>query len=223
MEVEDKTLEALQEVHGAVADSRLQNLRDLFAKMRDLDGLVSGASPAELHEARWAYLGILSRVYQLVLCAITELVACNRTGFSIAVRALIESLCSIAWVLDKTDRLTSLVEFTSPSVGKLLNAGYKRHPDLKDAYEELSSIAHPNRDAHLLGFRNPLEVPDKGPMSPFDMRMSDSHIGDHIDLLISVVGRVNADMTELAALGESVLSKGRVMVRMEAKSRPGEV
>jgi hypothetical protein len=92
-------------------------LNDYFVFLRDIDDKISRTSPTELYESLWAFLGIISRCYQLMLCCVDQLSGGNWNGFYVAARGLIETLCSIIWVNENHIRLPSLVQKDTLRIG----------------------------------------------------------------------------------------------------------
>ena len=130
----------------------IEQLKHFFEELRELEQSVNDVSPKDLWEGQWGILGLVSRAYQLTICAIEMLASKNWNGFYASARALAEAVAAIAWVQQKVERLPVLVGFEPPSVGKVMNSGYARHPALKSLYAEMSESVHPGRSGHLLGF-----------------------------------------------------------------------
>jgi len=152
-----------------------------------------------------------------MLCCIDQLARGNWNGFYAAALGLVETLCAVVWVNEKTDRLPSLVQADSVRIGRLLNAAYKKYPDLEGMYSYLSGITHPNRNSHLLGFRPSNEWSEKGVWSPFNLSFSDFYAKEKIDILVQVGSRIMDELENLASGGAEVVKKGRIMTRLTRK------
>jgi hypothetical protein len=74
----------------------------------------------------------------------------NKKGISSGLRGLIENIGAITWISEESQRAQNLVKFQSVKVGKLVNKGILRYPELKDKYEEYSEFFHPARSGHLI-------------------------------------------------------------------------
>lgn len=195
-----------------VDDAHLCQLERYFQELRELDDIVARASSDELYEAQWSILGIINRCYELMLCAIEQISKKNWNGTYAAIRGLAESLGALAWVLENTARLPSLVQFEQVGIGKIMNAGYSRYPDLKELYSSVSSIVHPGRDSHLLGFRKPFDRA-KVMMSPFSMDFSDAFAQQKINLITSLAWMICESLRELISRDHNeVIKQGQVMV-----------
>jgi len=200
--------------------SCLDHLTLYFEKLREFDDTVARASPEKLYEAQWSILGIIKRCYELMLCALDQLSGRNWNGFYAAARGLVETLGSIAWDLDNPSRLPSLVQFDQVGIGKIMNAGYGRHPELKELYSSLSGIVHPGRDSHLLGFRQPFD-PNKVVMSPFDMGFSDHFAQEKISIITNIGKMICGSLRELISRDHhDIIKQGRVMMRRQEEAQP---
>jgi len=190
------------------------HLDTYFRDLRDLESLVNGASPVELREGQWAILGLLARAYQLSVCCVEMLAAKNWNGFYAGARGLGEAVAAVAWTLQKPDRLPTLVRFGPVSVGKFLNAGYARHPDLKALYADMSLTVHPGRSGHLLGFHPPAKD-RRGIMTSFSMDFSDHFFRTKMAILIVLTGWFRDDARKLVRSdGGRAITLGQVMVRV---------
>jgi hypothetical protein len=186
--------------------------------VRAIDDAISRTSPLELYESMWAILGMISRSYQLMLCAIGQLATGNWNGFYAAARGLAETLCAVAWVNENQDRLPSLVQFEALRIGRIMNAGYRKYPELLDIYAHLSSISHPNRNSHLLGLRSPGECRDKGIWSPFSLIFSDYFANEMTGLLLEIGPKIIRELDRLT-YDLSIVRKGRLMVEIVVGKR----
>lgn len=222
---EHEVIEGLRSGEVKVDDADLTQLDSYFQELHKLDDIVARASPDKLYEAQWSVLGIIKRCYELMLCAIEQLSKKNWNGTYAAARGLAESLGALAWVLENTARLPSLVQFDQVSIGKIMNAGYLRHPALKELYSSLSGIVHPGRDSHILGFREPFDT-TKVMMSPFSMGFSDYFAQQKISIITSLGGMICESLRELVSQDpDEVIKQGRVMMqrREEAQQEVGQV
>jgi hypothetical protein len=68
-------------------------------------------------------------------------------------RGLAETLGSVAWASESPERLNALVGTDELRNKALLDTARKKYPDFAGTYSVLSSIVHPNRNAHLLSPR----------------------------------------------------------------------
>jgi hypothetical protein len=218
MEPEEHTIAQLRSSGFAIAEEKTAVLEEFFRQLRAIDDAISRASPLELYESMWAILGIISRSYQLMLCAIGQLAGGNWNGFYAAARGLAETLCAVAWVNEHQDRLPSLVQFEALRIGRIMNAGYRKYPQLQDIYAHLSSISHPNRDSHLLGFRSPGECRDKGLWSPFCLTFSDYFANEMAELLLEIGPKIIHELDRLTH-DLSIVRKGRLMVELVVRQQ----
>lgn len=223
MTSEERSISRLRAASLEIDDARIAALEEFFRQLRSTDQLVSGASPTELYEAQWAILGIVSRSYQLMLCCIDQIAGGNWNGFYASARGLAETLCSIAWASEAPDRLVALVSSEQRDAGKMLNAGYQRHPGLKQMYRFLSSIVHPNREAHLLGVRPVEQRAALGVWSPFVLEFSDCFAARKITLLEELGSSINRELTELLMQNPDVVKRGRIMTQLVVKARDDDV
>jgi hypothetical protein len=213
MEPEDYSIAQIRSSGFAIAEEKTAVLEEFFRQLRATDEALSRASPLELYESMWAILGIISRSYQLMLCAISQLAGGNWNGFYVAARGLAETLCAVAWVNENQDRLPSLVQCEALRIGRIMNAGYQKYSQLKDIYAHLSSISHPNRDSHLLGFRSPGERRDKGILSPFCLTFSDHFANKMMELLLEIGPKIILEL-DLLTRDLSIMRKGRLMAQL---------
>lgn len=212
MGLESDVIKNLRLCEFKLDDTDITQLEKYFEELRNLDDVVARASPDRLFEAQWSILGIIKRCFELMLCAIEQLTNKNWNGTYAAARGLAESLGAIDWVLQKTSRLPSLVQFDQVSIGKIMNAGYLRHPELREMYSSLSGIVHPGRDSHLLGIRQPHD-PEKVMMSPFSMGFSNYFAKQKITILASLGNMICESLRDLVSQDlELVVKQGRVMM-----------
>jgi hypothetical protein len=214
MEPEEQSISRLRSSSFQIEEDKFKALEEFFRQLRQIDDQVSCASPTELYESQWAFLGIVSRSYQLMLCCIDQIAGGNWNGFYAAARGLVETLCSVAWVNECSDRLLALVRTEKLSIGRMLNAGYRKYPEIKEAYSHLSSIVHPNRDSHLLGFRPVEERRKKGAMSPFNLTLSDYFAKRKVTLITEFASKINHELLELLSQKDNVLRQGKVMAQL---------
>ena len=225
MTPECEVIAGLRSCDFKIDAERLGQLELYFEQLHFFDDLVARVSPDKLHEAQWSILGIIKRCYELMLCAIEQLSRKNWNGCYAAVRGLAETLGSVAWVLDNTARLPSLVQFDQVGIGKIMNAGYSRYPELKELYSSLSGIVHPGRDSHLLGFRKPFD-PSTVMMTPFKLEFSDYFAQQKINIITGLGGMICDSLRELISLDhDKVIKQGRVMMWRGDVAQPtdGEV
>lgn len=185
-------------------------LRQQFQELRELERAVNATSPRCLYEGQWAILGLIARGYQLSLCCIEMLAQGNWNGFYAGARGLLEAICAVSWSLENVMRLPSLVRQEPVKVGKMLNSGYAKWPDLKGVYSDLSAIVHPARDGHVLGF-NRAALGGDCVMTSFSMGFSDSSFSLKLNTLRTLLLRFGEEIGRLVALKEDAVRVGRVM------------
>jgi hypothetical protein len=134
--------------------------------------------------------------------------------FYAAARGLVEILCSIVWAREVSERLLALVRTERLNIGRTLNAGYREYPEIRETYSFLSSVVHPNRDSHLLGFRPVEERGKKGIMSSFTLSFSDYFAAQRIDLLVDLSLKINQELMKLLSQNADVVKQGRVMAQL---------
>jgi hypothetical protein len=213
MEAELKAVAGLRAAWPEVPERQVHSLRDFFDQLRVIDSQIASKSPSELHESRWGALGLLSRCYQLTLCSVEQIARKNLNGFYAAARGLVETVCSIAWVNEKPERLCSLVQIEKLRPGRVLNAGYQRHPVLKEIYSTMSRVVHPNRMSHLLGPRPDHERAEKGVFGPFQLDFSSSFAKAMVGDLINVSQLAITEFEALISCGEEIFKQGRSMAK----------
>ena len=192
-------------------DDSLAALERYFHQLREIDRQVSRSSPNEFYQSQWAILGIVGRSYQLTLCCIDQIASGNWNGFYVAARGLVETLCSVVWASQATQRLVALVEHQLLGIGKILNAGYRQYPELQQTYQELSSVVHPSRDSHLLGFRPVEQRAEFGIWSPFTLTFSDQYAARKLSLLIDISSKVTDELSGLLSQNPDAAKQGKVM------------
>jgi hypothetical protein len=185
---------------------------DGFVELRRIGGEAAAVSPLDLYEAQWALLGIVGRAYQLTVCSVEQIASGNWNGFYAAARALLETLFSICWVNEEPNRLSSLVRFQQVKIGKMVTAGYRKHPEMRVLYDDLSKIVHPGRDSHLLSPNVTGDISREGLFTPFELSFSDSFAQYKVKVLLAVGPVIIAELDRLLALGEGALRSGRLMV-----------
>lgn len=213
---EEQAISKLRAISFQIDDDKIVALEEFFHQLREIDNQVSCASTTKLYESQWALLGIVSRSYQLMLCCIEQIAGGNWNGFYACARGLTETLCSIVWASDIPERLPELVRIQKLNNGKMLNAGYRKYPEIKGAYSFLSDIVHPSRDSHLLGFWPTEERGEKGVWSPFTLTFSDCFAAQKIDLLVVIGPKINQELMKLLAQDADVVKQGRVMTQLGA-------
>jgi len=197
-----------------IPESHIESLELFFVQLRAVDGETARLSPHELHESLWGILGILSRCYQLLLCSIKQVGDRNLNGFYVAARGLVETLCSVVWVNEKPERLCNLVQLESLRIGRIMNSGYRKYPNLNTVYSNMSSIVHPNRTSQSLGPRSMEEVKDNGVFGPFSLNFSAGFAQKMIDDLINLISLIISELETVISGGEDVVRGGRLMVRV---------
>jgi hypothetical protein len=207
---EERAVSKLKASPYRIDDKEISILEDFFRQLRGVDEQVTRASPTELYESQWALLGIVTRSYQLMLCSIEQIAGGNWNGFYAAARGLAETLASIAWVSERPERLTALVRTDQLRIKALLDAGRRIHPGFGDTYSALSSIVHPNRDAHLLSPRPSAQRI----MSPFTLEFSDQFAHQKIAILVDLGPSITAELAHLLAQGPDISKRGKVMARL---------
>jgi hypothetical protein len=212
---------AISRLAATRPDAELAVLRGFFRGLREIDELVSAASLNELYESQWAVLGIVSRSYQLMLCCIDQLAGGNWNGFYAAARGLVETLCAVVWVRQAPERLVALVRTDQLSIVKMVNAGGRKYPDVKGVYAELSAIAHPNRDSHVLGPRPVEELGERSIMSPFTLSFSTAYAALKINLLTTIGPRIVRELRGLLEQDANIVRQGRVMAELVRNERDG--
>lgn len=212
---------AISRLEATRPDAELAVLRDFFHGLREIDELVSAASLYELYESQWAVLGIVSRSYQLMLCCIDQLAGGNRNGFYAAARGLVETLCCVVWVGETPERLVTLVRTDRLKIGKMANAGVRKYPDVKGVYAELSAIAHPNRNSHVLGSRPVEDLGKRSIMSPFALSFSTASAALKINVLTAIGPRIVQELIDLLEQDANIARQGRVMAKFVWTERDG--
>lgn len=99
-----------------------------------------------------------------------------------------------------------------------MNAGYRKYSQLQDTYAPLSSISHPNRDSHLLGFRSPGDREDKGIWSPFCLTFSDHFANEMMDLLLEIGPKIIREL-DLLTRDLSIVRNGRLMAQLVVRKQ----
>lgn len=210
MTLEEVAIRRLEVSAFSIDPIATDELRQRFQRLRELERAVNATSPRCLYEGQWAMLGLIARGYQLSICCIEMLAQGNWNGFYAGARGLLEAVCAVSWALENVKRLPSLVRQEPAKVGKMLNAGYVRWPDLKGVYTELSAIVHPARDGHVLGF-NRVALEGDGVMTSFSMGFSDSSFSLKLNLIRTLLLRFVEEIGGLAALKGDAVRVGRVM------------
>jgi hypothetical protein len=206
---EEEALCRLAASRSSLGEAKIDALRSVFIELHRIGGEVTATSPLNLYEGQWAALGIVSRSYQLMICGVEQIASSNWNGFYAAARGLVETLFSLSWVNKKPMRLPSLVQFQGVNIGKMVSTGCRRHPEMRQLYDDLSSIVHPGRDSHLL---TPCPHDRRGgAWTPFKLAFSDYLAERKMDTLIAVGREIVAEFQVLLALGEGVLRRGRIM------------
>lgn len=214
MSPEERAISKLRAAPYEIGEEQIAALEKFFRQLRRIDELVTAASPTELYESQWALLGIVSRSYQLMLCSIEQIAGGNWNGFYAAARGLAETLSSVAWASESPERLTSLVGSDQLRIKALMDAGRRKHPGLGDTYSALSSIVHPNRDAHLLSPRPSAQRI----VSPFALEFSDHFARQKIAILADLGPRITSELTSLLEQGPDIAKRGRVMAWLDFHS-----
>jgi hypothetical protein len=150
---EETALQGLSRAAFTVPAESVELFRAAFQLLRDTELLINTTAPDRVWEGQWALLGVLKRGYELSLSCLAMIETRNINGFYAALRGLIEALCAICWCQESLRRLPRLVSLEPVSVGKMLNAGYKRFPTMKAWYASVSQTVHPARGGHLLMWR----------------------------------------------------------------------
>ncbi len=215
---EERAIANLEAAPYAIGDENIAALEEFFRQLRGIDEQVTAASPTELYESQWALLGLASRSYQLMLCCIEQIAGGNWNGFYAAARGLAETLGSIAWASENPERLTALVRTDELRNKALLDAARRKHPGFCDMYSALSSIVHPNRDAHLLSPRPISRLGEERVMSPFTLGFSGSFAQQKIGILVDLGPSITGELTSLLAQGSDVPKRGRVMAWLDLPS-----
>ena len=96
-------------------------------------------------------------------------------------------------------------------IGKMARAGYRRHPEARRLYGDLSKIVHPGRDSHLLSPNLTGDVSRQGMWTPFELNFSDDLAEYKVRVLIAAGQRIVAELGSLLASGEQALKYGRIM------------
>ncbi len=212
MKYEEEILKRLESSPKELDAKRIAMLWDFFFRLREIGDSISSLSPKKLYEAQLAALGLISRAYQLMLSSIDSISIGNWNAFHACARGLVETTCAAVWAKEKPNRLPSLVRFTPSKTGRMLNAGYHTFPNLKELYQELSGVVHPNRDSHLLSWRDQSEWESIGLMTPFYLGVSDYLANRQLIVLDVVAPVLLSELSGLLDLGADDLLKGRVMV-----------
>jgi hypothetical protein len=215
---EERAIAELRGAPYAIGDKEMAVLEEFFRQLRWIDERVTAASPTELYESQWALLGIVSRSYQLMLCCVEQIAAGNWNGFYAAARGLAETLGSVTWVGESPERLNALVRTDELRNKALLDTARKKYPDFASTYSVLSSIVHPNRDAHLLSPRPVSRPGAQRTMTPFSLGFSDHFARQKVAILGDLGPRITSELTSLLAQGPDIAKQGRVMARLDFSS-----
>ena len=218
MSPEEQAISKLRAAPYTIGEEQIAALEEFFRQLRHIDEQVTSASRTELYESQWALLGIISRSYQLMLCCTEQIAGGNWNGFYAAARGLAETLGSIAWACESPDRLTALVRTDQLRNKALLDAGRRKYPDFGDTYAALSSIVHPNRDAHLLRPWPVLRPGAERIASPFTLGFSDYFARRKIDILLDLGPRITRELACLLAQSPDIPKRGSVMVRLDSRA-----
>jgi hypothetical protein len=219
MVYENEIISRLRAAWLEIEEKQIEILEGFFLQLRDLDDKIAKKSPHELYESMWGLLGTMSRSYQLMLSAIDQIAGRNLNGFYVSARALVETLCSIIWASEKPSRFCNLVQFESLRIGRIMNAGYRKYPELKDVYSELSNIAHPNRGSHLLGPRPLEDRTTKGVFGPFNLDFSISFAKRMVHELTRIGPLINSELEELISSNDDIIRRGRLMGKVVNRSK----
>jgi hypothetical protein len=211
---EERAIAELRDAPYAIGDEEIVALGEFFRQLRWIDERVTAASPTELYESQWALLGIVSRSYQLMLCCLEQIAAGNWNGFYAAARGLAETLGSVAWASESPERLNALVGTDELRNKALLDTARKKYPDFAGTYSVLSSIVHPNRDAHLLSPRPVSRPGAQRTMTPFSLGFSDHFARQKVAILVDLGPSITSELTSLLAQGSDIPKRGRVMARL---------
>jgi len=211
MKYEEEFLKRIESSSKELDAKRIALLRDFFVRLREIGDQVSSLSPKKLYEAQQAVLGLISRAYQLMLSSIDSIALGNWNAFHACARGLVETTCAAVWAKEDPARLPSLIQFTPLKTGRVLNAGYRAFPNLKELYQELSGVVHPNRDSHVLSWRNRSEWESTGLMTPFYLGVSDYLANQQLLVLDAVAPILLGELSALRDLGADDLLTGRVM------------
>lgn len=217
MTPEEQAISKLRSTWPQIQRDRVETLELFFVQLRAVDDHIGRPSPSELHESLWGIFGLMSRSYELMLCSINQVEAKNLNGFYVAARGLVETLCSIVWANEKPERLCNLVRFEPLWIGRIMNSGYRKYPDLKTLYSAMSKVAHPNRTSHLLCPRPIEEIKEKGAFGPFSLNLSNSFAQRMINDLASLSPLIIAELNTLISKGEEVIRGGCLMVRVVSR------
>ena len=210
---EERALATLVAAPYTIGDADVATLEEFFRQLRRIDEQVTAASPTVLYESQWALLGIVSRSYQLMLCCIEQIVGGNWNGFYAAARGLAETLGSIVWASENSERLTALVRTDELRNKALLDAARRKYSGFGNMYSALSRIVHPNRDSHLLSPRPVAQPGEERIMSPFYLGFSDSFAQQKVSILVDLGPNITSELMSLLAQDRDVSKRGRVMAR----------
>jgi hypothetical protein len=210
---EQQSLERLREAVPKELWDEVDTLGISFQRLRYTEDIVARSSPIELYESMWAILGMISRTYQLLLCCVDQLAAKNWNGFYACGRGLAETLCALVWANENPERLPTLVQTDGPSIGKIVNAGYRRYPDLRHTYARLSAIVHPRRDSHLLAFTS-LDSRHRAPWSAFGLDFSNHFAAEKLAILLEISHSINLEIERLVSSSAMVTRRGKVVARV---------
>lgn len=208
MSTEDRAIESLRANPGNLRGELIGSLPKLFEQLRAIECRLVMLSPDAMYESMWGYLGLMARAYQLLICSIEQLANRNFNGFYASFRALVETLCAVIWASAKPGRLRSLVEDSPVSIGKVLNAGYHKYPDLRKIYFVASEIAHPNRGGHLL---SRIRGDDHRMFTPFALGFSEYFAEIKLNLLLDISLRLIDEFNVLVRVQGSELTQGKIV------------
>lgn len=219
MEPEEQAVERLASSWPQISATHAEYLQVWFGQLRAIDEELARPSPRQLHESLWAALGLLNRCYELMLCSIDQISTRNLNGFYAGARGLVETLSALVWVNEKPERLCSLVQFETPRIGRLLNAGYQKYPIVKQVYSNMSSVVHPSRGSHLLSPRPVEDRRDRGAFGPFGLDFSASFCQRMVADLIKLGQLIARELETLVSQDAQVFSGGRLMVEIVEQGR----
>jgi hypothetical protein len=218
MSPEEQAISKLMAAPYAIGEEQIAALEGFFRELRRIDERVTAASPNRLYESQWALLGIVSRSYQLMLCCVEQIARGNWNGFYAAARGLAETLGSVAWACENPERLTALVGTDQLRNKALLDAARRKHPGFGDTYSTLTSVVHPNRDAHLLSPRPVSRPGEERIMSPFTLGFSDHFARQKIGIIVDLGPSIISELASLLDQGPDVPRRGRVMAWLHLRS-----
>ena len=211
-EMEGVLIEKYKENYSKLGNEFNIQFKDFFDSLRDVQSIVNLNCKDKLTEGAWTLHGILHSCYDCYFLTIEQIITKNKKGIAAGLRGLIENIGAILWIHEEPLRAPNLVRFQNVKVGKLVNKGYIKYPDLKTDYENYSEFFHPARNGHLLGLP---ELTEEGLAWKFEFGFSDWFISEFSKDLVKLGKIVITEFIELKNhIGRIVIS-GKTMMELK--------